>query len=234
MNYRNPERVDALAAQYVLGTMPPRARARFAKVLRADPRVRDVVLQWEESLLPFAEAIPPVTPPERVWTAILSRIGIAARGATAPTSIWSNLGLWRGLTLAGFATAMALAVVLFAPRPEIAPDPLVVVLAGPDAKPALVASADRNGRILTVKAIGAPEPAADRSFELWAIPQQGNPRSLGVLPPSGVARLTLPAPAGSALQNLKALAISIEARGGSTTGLPQGPVVYTGAIQQLF
>jgi anti-sigma-K factor RskA len=36
------------------------------------------------------------------------------------------------------------------------------------------------------------------------------------------------------LQNVKALAISVEARGGSPTGLPQGPVVYTGPIQQLY
>jgi anti-sigma-K factor RskA len=234
MNYDNPDRADALAAQYVLGTMPARARARFTKLLRDNQRLRSAVADWEERLMPFADAIPPVNPPERVWAAILSRIGVGTRSPPAPVSIWSNLGLWRGLTLAGFATALALAVVLFGPRPELAPDPLVVVLAGPDNKPALVASGDRNGRVLTVKAVGAPEPAADRSFELWAIPTQGNPRSLGVLPASGVARITLPTPAGSALQNIKALAVSIEARGGSTTGLPQGPVVYSGPIQQLF
>jgi hypothetical protein len=48
-----------------------------------------------------------------VWSAILDRIG-----GSGPVSIWANLGLWRGLTLAGFATAMALAVVLLTARPE--------------------------------------------------------------------------------------------------------------------
>ena len=36
MNYRTPERADALAAQYVLGTMSARARARFARLSRGD------------------------------------------------------------------------------------------------------------------------------------------------------------------------------------------------------
>jgi anti-sigma-K factor RskA len=235
MNYDLPERLDVLAAHYVLGTLSPRARRRLAKLARSDRRIQDAIQQWEERLQPLAEAVPPVTPPERVWKAILARIGRNDSDAIAPApSVWANLGLWRGLTLAGFATAFALAVVVFGAHPEAPADPIVAVLAGQDARPALIASADRSGRFLTVKAVGAQPPAAGRSWELWALPNQGNPRSLGLVSPTGVARIPLPGPAGMVLQDVKGLAISVEASGGSTTGQPQGPVVYTGPIQQLY
>ena len=234
MNYLQPERLDALAAQYVLGTLSRATRDRVTRLARGNETVAAALRAWENRLLPLAESVPPVAPPERVWPAILGRI----QGQRESSSIWANLGLWRGLTLAGFATAVALAVVLLAPRPETPIETLVVVLAGQDARPALVVSADRSGRTLTVKAIAPVQPVADRVLQLWALPEQGNPRSLGLIPATGAAsrvvRLDLPAPAGLTLQNIPALAISLEPQGGSPTGLPTGPVLYSGPIQRLY
>ena len=149
MNYLEPERLDALAAQYVLGTLSRAARERLARLARGNESVAAALRAWENRLLPLAESLPPVAPPERVWPAILDRI----QGQREPGSIWANLGLWRGLTMAGFATAMALVVVLLTPRPETPSETLVVVLASQDALPALLVSADRSGRTLMVKAI---------------------------------------------------------------------------------
>jgi anti-sigma-K factor RskA len=234
MDYLKPERLDALAAQYVLGTLSRAARDRVARLARDNETVAEALRGWETRLLPLAESLPPVAPPERVWPAILGRI----QGERESGSIWANLGLWRGLTLAGFATAMALAVVLLTARPETQKETLVVVLASQDARPALVLSADRSGRTLTVKAIAPVQPGADRVLQLWALPEQGNPRSLGLIPATGAAlsvvRLDLPAPAGLALQNIPALAVSVEPQGGSPTGLPTGPVLYSGPIQRLY
>jgi anti-sigma-K factor RskA len=229
MNYLKPERLDALAAQYVLGTLSRAARDRVARLARGNETVAAALRAWENRLLPLAESLPPVAPPERVWSAILGQI----QGQRESGSIWSNLGLWRGLTLAGFATAMALAVVLLTPRPQAPVETLVVVLAGQDARPALVASADRSGRTLTVKAIAPVQPAADRVLQLWALPEQGSPRSLGLIM-RGVVRLELSAPAGQTLQDVSALAVSLEPVGGSATGLPTGPVLYSGPIQRLY
>ena len=110
-------------------------------------------------------------------------------------------------------------------RPEAT---LVVVLAGQDAKPALVASADRNGRLLTIKAVAPLSPGADRSLQLWALPAAGNPRSLGLVPASGVVQIALPVAAGTALQHIPALAVSLEPRGGSPTGCRPGPCSIPG------
>jgi anti-sigma-K factor RskA len=234
MNYLKPERLDALAGQYALGTLSRAARDRLDRLAQRNESVAAAIRTWQNLLLPLAESLPPVVPPDRVWNAIVRRV----HGQRGSGSIWANLGLWRGLTLAGFATALALSVILLSPRPETPIQTLVVVLAGQDARPALVASVDRSSRTLTVKSVAPVQPASDRVLQLWALPEQGNPRSLGLIPASGsglwIARMDLPAPAGQALQNIPALAVSLEPLGGSPTGLPTGPVLYSGPIQRLY
>jgi anti-sigma-K factor RskA len=125
-------------------------------------------------------------------------------------------------------------VALLAPRSERPDERIVAVLAGQDAKPVLVASADRSGRYLTVKAVAAMDVPAGRVLELWALPEGRDPRSLGRIPASGIVRLPLAAPAGMSLQGVPALAVSLEPPGGSPTGKPTGPVLYTGGVQNLF
>ena len=230
----NLERADALAAEYVLGTLRGRARSRFERMARTDRRLDAALRDWEERLLPLAEAAPEVAPPPRVWVAILARIGGAAAAAADRPSFRQSLALWRALAVAGFAAAFILMVVLVRPAVERPEQTIVVLLAGPDAKPALVASADLNGRYLTVKAVTPVELAADRALELWALPEGGNPRSLGLVSAAGVARVALPARAGAALARIPTLAVSLEPKGGSPTGLPTGPVLYTGAVQRLY
>ena len=234
MNVRDPERADALAGEYVLGTLRGRARQRFERVARTERIVADAVRGWEERLLPLAEAVSPIAPPSRVWAAILARIRSTAAAPRARSLLWTSVGWWRGFALVGLATSLALAVALLRPAPE---GTLVVVLAGQDAKPALVATSARASRYLTVKAIAPIALAPDRALELWMLPDRGNPRSLGlvsIVSPAGVARIELPTAADQALQSISALAISLEPAGGSPTGLPTGPVLYTGPVQRLY
>jgi anti-sigma-K factor RskA len=237
MNLRDPERADALAGEYVLGTLRGRARQRFERLARTERIVADAVRGWEERLLPLAEALSPIAPPSRVWAAILARIRSAAAAPRARSLLWTPVGWWRGFAFVGLATSLVLALALLKPAPEVPEGTLVVVLAGQDAKAALVATAARNSRYLSVKTITPLAVAPDRALELWMLPTQGNPRSLGLVatvPPAGVARIELPAAADQALQNIPALAISLEPAGGSPTGLPTGPVLYTGPVQRLY
>jgi anti-sigma-K factor RskA len=151
-----------------------------------------------------------------------------------PTPWWASLGLWRGLAFAGFAVAFALGTTLLAPRGERPFESVVVVLAGPDGKSALIATAERGSRYLTVKAIADIAVARDRSLELWMLPDDKPPLSLGLVPASGIDRLAVRAPVGIALQNIPALAVSLEPAGGSTSGTPAGPWVYTGRIERIY
>lgn len=227
------QRLEAVAAEYALGTLSPRARRRLDALVRSDPRVAAVVRSWEYRLAGLAESVPAVTPAPRVWQGIAQRLGLQDRAGSPAQAWWASLALWRGLAVAGLALAVGLGIVLATFRPS-EPEPVVVVLAGQDARPALVASAARNSRTLVVKAISTVDVAADRSLELWALPEGQNPQPLGLVPATGVGRVTLSGPAETVLANARALAVSLEPAGGSPTGLPTGPVLYTGAVQRMY
>jgi len=237
MNLSRPDRLprlDALAAQYVLGTLPSRARMRLARIARTDTVVAGAIRAWEQRLAPLTEAAPPVTPSPRLWRVIALRLGLEPVRAAAAGPWWSRLAFWRGFALASFTVALALGVTMLTPKPEQADQPIVVVLAGPDAKPELLATMSRGDRVVTVKIVGAAPVPADKSLELWMLPDGSPPRSLGVIPATGVGRLALPALPDVALARVPALAVSLEQAGGSPTGAPQGPVLYTGAVQRLY
>jgi anti-sigma-K factor RskA len=236
VNLGAPERTDALAGEYVLGTLRGPARARFERIARSERRAADAVRAWEERLLPLADALPPVTPPARVWNAIVARIHGSAARPGAPASRPAGAGWWRAVALASLAAALALAVVLLKPAPEQPQGSLLAVLTGQDAKPALIATMDRNSRYLTIAAITPVVLADDRALELWMLPEHGTPRSLGLVSavaPAGSTRIALPATADQALRNIPSLAVSLEPKGGSPTGLPTGPVLYSGPVQRL-
>ena len=87
MNLSRPdraERLDALAAEYALGTLPGRARRRLARIAQTDTAVAAAIRAREKRLSPFAEAAPPVTPPPRVWRVIALRLGLEPVRPIAP------------------------------------------------------------------------------------------------------------------------------------------------------
>lgn len=229
-----PQRLDLLAAQYALGTLPARARARLARMAQTDTVVAAAIRSWEQRLSPLADGAPPITPSPRLWKVIALRLGLEPVRATTPVTWWNRVGLWRGLALASFVASFALALSLLAPRPAGPEQAIVAVLAGPDAKPALIATMARGDRVLTVKTIDAAVVPPDKVLELWMLPTGQPPRSLGVLAPGAVARITLPSLPDVAFANVPALAVSLEAAGGSTTGAPQGPVLYSGKLEQMY
>ena len=230
MDYARPPLADALAAQYVAGTLRGRARARFEALLPCHPALQQAVRDWQGRLLPLTGVLPEEAPPPRVWRAIEQRLWPAA----APTPWWQRLGLWRALSGAALAGVLGLAVLVSSPPPAQAP--VVVVLQATGGDPAvagqIVASLSGDGRALVTRTLTPVALTTDRVLELWSVPPQGNPRSLGLISANGatvLARDKLPATVlkgGTA-----ALAVSVEPPGGSPTGVPTGPVVFAGKLQ---
>ena len=110
--------------------------------------------------------------------------------------------------------------------------PIVVVLAAnPEAALAVqasfVASVSADGRVLVLKPLNELALASGRAFELWAVPAQGAPRSLGLVQAAGATTLMRPA----LLRDTAAFAVSVEPAGGSPTGAPTGPIVSLGKLQ---
>jgi anti-sigma-K factor RskA len=238
MNLSDParrRRLDLLAAEYVLGTLPARARIRFRRVAAADAMVAGAIGDWERRLSGLADGLPGVMPPPRVWTRIASRLGLASGESTGASSgsWWGRVAFWRVFALASFAGLIALGIAQYKGTPAQGGEGIVVVMAGPDAKPVFVAASPRGDRVMRVKAVAAVAIPADKSLELWMLPGQGDPISLGLVDATGTATLTLRAPAGTLLAGMTALALSLEPAGGSPTGKPTGPVLYTGTIQQI-
>jgi len=188
---------------------------------------------WERRLAVLADQVPAVPPPPRVWARIVSRLGLdtSERAAVARARWWDRLAVWRSIAVASFAIVVALGVYDRSRSPVA---PIVVVLAGADARPALIATALREERVITLKSISNTAPPPGRVFELWALPSGNPPRSLGVIPPGAVVTVPLSLPAQDVLSGIPALAVSLEPPGGSTTGQPTGPVLYSGTVERMY
>ena len=240
MNLARPdrsERLDALAAEYALGTLPGRVAgaardgspATSHGVAAAIAGVGDAARRAGGRPAGRRAAAARLGPHRRAPAPRQRHRGRTGRrrhgGIASPSG--------ETLTAAGFAAALALGIALFAQRPEPA-QPLVAVLAGADGKPALIASARRTEPFLLVKAVGAAPVDPGKALELWMLPQGQPPRSLGVLPAGDVVRVPLAGPSDAALANIPALAVSLEPAGGSPTGLPTGPVLYSGKIERMY
>jgi len=87
-----------------------------------------------------------------------------------------------------------------------------------------------DGSALQLSSLQQVSVPSDRDLELWAI-ADGAPESLGVIKLSqGQGSLTFTDQQRQRLSTGKILAISIEPKGGSTTGSPTGAVLFTGKI----
>ena len=68
------------------------------------------------------------------------------------------------------------------------------------------------------------------AHELWVIPADGKPRSLGTMKSAKQMHMRLADALAVLLQQGATIAISVEPPGGSPTGQPTGPVVASGAL----
>ena len=165
---------------------------------------------------------------------------------------WASLNLWRGASLAG-SVAAVLAVVVgvnlnnsnanlggqvaslgtqvkdLSAKLAVAPEiQYVAVLADDKSAASMLVTFDPKNQKMLLKRVGGFHEDADKSLQLWAIPQSGGPKSLGVLGSDAVMRLVA---TGNDVKEVPVLAISLEAKGGVPAGSgPAGPVLFKGAL----
>ena len=211
------------AAEYVLGTLDAGERAGFETQLASDAALQAEVAAWQRRLAPLDDETAPAEPPSGTFAKILDRIGAAPGNVVV---LEQRVRAWRRAALAVSAMAAVL-IVFFTLHPPPAADKgfYVAVLAGDDHAPAFVAAVDVGRRVVVVRRVGAPAPSG-RSYELWALGAgRGKPQPLGVVD----AALRLDSGDMGAASGTT-LAISLEPEGGSPTGAPTGPVLFTGAL----
>ncbi len=218
---------DALCAECALGLLRGGARRRFMKMVDRDPDLRRRLGRWE-ALMPTERAGAELPQPSAaVWSGIRKELGLPGRLREA----FGRIALWRTWAVAATAVlvlALGLGTLLRNELP-MAPARMTVLTA-------------QNGEYLTwvrvdeargTLSIGLKEPLApppEKSYELWFIPEGSKtPLSLGVQAALG-GSLAVREDRRALLRGAGILAISLEPRGGSPTGLPTGQVLFTAKL----
>lgn len=239
---------DLLAAEYVLGVLEGAERDEVVRRADRDEALSRAIMAWELRLAPLAAIVPPIAPPASLWQRVENSCGLtvaplspkaapaakpsAAKAASTGRSFWTGLGFWRGTTALGFGLAAAIAIVAVVdrPAPPVPEIPVASAVLAPakGGAPAFVAEATQ-GQTIVLKPLERMALAQGKDFELWALPDgETVPKPLGVISKTGQT-VTLPASIHAPMQ----LMVSLEQKGGSTTGLPQGPVLWLGHIAAL-
>ncbi|NVK55619.1 MAG: anti-sigma factor [Alteromonadaceae bacterium] len=234
MNYRTESLRNALAAEYVLGTLRGGARRRYQKLMMESQLITETTWLWEQYLNGLGQQIPSVEPPERVWQAIEQKLGL---NSDQPDNVVDFTAapakrpvVWQ--TIAGLATAAAIViavVMMSGTPPEVAPVTDIAVVADDDAKPLWLIEISESS--LAVRSTANLTALTDRDFELWMVPADGSaPVSLGLLPEGG--QLALSRPDWFTLSDIAALAVSLEPNGGSPNGSPT-EILYIAPISAV-
>ena len=189
--------------------------------MRGDRALAGQVARWEEALTPLAERVAPVEPPKRVWSNIEARIAPRAPPAARP-------GFWRGFGLvAGGLASVLLAFFVFISTGPRGEPVFVAVLA--DTAPRMVVSM-HHPDLLRVRVVKPWGTMKNQSLELWVMPKDGKPRSLGLVTNAVGDTMIRIAASDPRVQGANALAVTMEPVGGSPTGEPTGAPVCSGMI----
>ncbi len=232
------EEIDLLAAEYVLGTLHRDERTLLMSTLANDPEARAAVAAWETRLAPLSAALDEVAPPPELWSRIESALpstrpfavvegGLGEEGPAVP-ALRRSLARWRVATVATGALAAGLAIFIadrvLIQHPAVQPSYVAVVNRGGDL-PALVVRVDLASGAVFVRPVAAEAPSG-KSLELWYIGADKPPKSMGLI---GSDEIRMPLPAGMNLDKAS-FAVTVEPNGGSPTGEPTGPIVYSGQL----
>jgi anti-sigma-K factor RskA len=219
---------DMQAAEYVLGTLPADERRAFEALLAHDPAARQAVENWQRHLLPLNDVLNDVEPPAHIWQAI--ETALPASAATPPSLLllrrsrnrWRTGAIVMGALAAGFA-AVSVDHLLKTPR-EAAGSYVAVVNRTGD-QPALIIRVDLATRTVFVRPVATSVPEG-RSLELWYIGNHLAPKSMGLV--DKIDR-SISLPEGAQIEKAN-FAVTIEPLGGSPSGAPTGPIVYSGQL----
>jgi anti-sigma-K factor RskA len=195
----------------------------------------------ETRLEPVKPPTPPTAaPPRTERSAEIIQLARAARR-------------WRRLTVLAGALAAVLALYIgvgqFAPglvplprptqsatsaRPQAPASRYVAVLQHDPTSPGFLLTLDAQNRTITVRRVAAGAES-DRSYELWLVSSKyQTPRSLGLV--GGEEFTARPVPASYDMTTLRggSFAISLEPTGGSPSGVPTGPILFTGKLVETL
>jgi|APFEC2959095171_1045051.scaffolds.fasta_scaffold00052_67 anti-sigma-K factor RskA len=226
---------DLLAAELALGVLEGEEQAQAQRLSLADPAFAAAVDAWRTRFEPLGKGFAEVTPPD-LWPAIEARLGDRDTASHV-----RQLRFWRWSALGSGTLAASLAAMLvFAPAPEPvtvvrevvrAPDTMAVAQLGGEAGASLAANYDPGQGALRIRAIAMPQ--SELAPELWVIPADGVPRSLGLVSASGTTNVAVPARLRALIVDGATLAITMEPVDGAPHAAPSSAPVAVGRISKI-
>jgi anti-sigma-K factor RskA len=215
--------------------------------------IRRAIGHGEQAPLVLPEAPPPIAPAEANDNVVAAPLRPAAEGSNV-IQLNSRVRRWRNV--ASFASAIAAALLVMVGlqvyQPDALPDSIrpkprtqlvevksppaaaaaqyVALLQSGAGAPAFILTVDAATRNFTVRKVGA-QPEAGKSYELWIVSDKlQRPRSLGVIGSSDFTARPVLSGYDADIVNQATYAVSVEPEGGSKTGAPTGPVVFSGQL----
>ena len=249
MNYLHPPRLDRLAREHALGTLRGGARRRFERVLAQSPEAVRAVAAWQERFTVLSASLPPLAPSESVWQGLESRLFLST--APVSTSGKNAVRWWHGLfsvrTVAGALAGVLVCSVALRLQPgwigletppqadAALPASYVGLLTDAEGRAAVLASSRRQGRQLTVKLLRPLSVPAGKVAQLWALPADGSPFPIGVVPVgSGSATIALAGTSEQVFSKVARLAVSLEAAPAKQGDSPKEAFVLSGHCVKLW
>jgi len=215
---------DMTAAEYVLGTLDPAERRAFERVLMTDPQAVADVARWRQRLSVLDDGAPDVMPSADLWHRIEAAVWPRAANDNRVARGWRSMAVAAALVA---AVSSGLAVMGWQ-RPGAAPMDAVAALTPDGTTPALLVGWHGDSHRYEVRPLAMPADAG-RAHQLWLIVDGAGPRSMGLVG-SGSRWID-----GAALRpgQSATIAVSVEPIGGSPTGAPTGPVVFSGKLTRM-
>ena len=220
------DELDLRAAEYVLGHQDAAERDAMRREIEANPELRAAVARWEARFYPLARNALAEMPSADLLARIKAALPPRQTDAVI-VALRRSVRRWQ--VTAGVCGALAATLIVFAGpkllRESRGPEVYVAAVNRGGDAPALIVRVDlASGRVF-VRPVAAETPSG-KSLELWYIGAGAPPRSMGVL---GASAENLSLPAGAKLEKAQ-FAVTVEQPGGSPTGGPTGPVVYSGEL----
>jgi anti-sigma-K factor RskA len=229
--------IDGLGAEYVLGTLSRDERRDVAQRRASEPELDRAINAWERRMGPLVEVVAPVQPSASLYSKIRAQIGLSQHVISLKTrelALKRRARRWRGATAGMSAIAATLAGVIgwqeFGQPPM--PTQFVAVLQSVTDKPAFLMTIDMKSHMCVITAVSAPK-TPEKSYEVWLVNDKlPKPKSLGVYVEGDMGMMPMDPDTDNDMFMNATYAVSLEPEGGSPTGAPTGPVLFTGKLIQ--
>ena len=220
----------ALAGEHVIGLLDPSADALSAARVATDAEFSAEVEAWRQRLQPMIDGNDTPVSPD-VW----HKIAAALPKQSGQDNSSGNVRVWQSLAgISTIAAAIMAVILLQQPAPVVLPEPaapLIAALGSETGRASLTARYDSdNGQMLLTP---VSLDTGELYPELWIIPADGKPRSLGIVSGDSPSQISIDAKLRDFIDQGATLAITPEPETGGPGGQPSGPILASGKIVSI-